>query len=108
VKAVAGKAEVVVDGGFMRGADVLKAIALGAKAVGVGRLHGCGLAADGQAGVARVLELLEAEIRLNMGLLGVTKLDQITPLHLHPAPLVRSGHPFHSAFPLLDLPEVRY
>jgi glycolate oxidase len=108
VKVVAGKAEVVVDGGFMRGGDVLKALALGANAVGIGRLYGFGLAAAGEAGVHRVLEILEDEIALNMGLLGVTRLDQLTPSHLHPAPLVRMEHPVRHAFPFLDLPAQRY
>ncbi len=108
VKVVAGKAEVVVDGGFMRGGDVLKALALGANAVGIGRLYGFGLAAAGEAGVHRVLEILEDEIALNMGLLGVNRLDQLTPSHLHPAPLVRMEHPVRHAFPFLDLPAQRY
>src|SRR2546430_5015496 len=57
VRAVGGRATVVVDGGFVRGTDVVKAIALGAQSVGSGRLACCGLAAAGQAGLGRVLEL---------------------------------------------------
>lgn len=66
----------------MRGSDVLKAIALGATAVAIGKLQGWGLAAAGQAGLVRVLELLESEITTTMGLLGVTRLDQLTSAHL--------------------------
>jgi isopentenyl diphosphate isomerase/L-lactate dehydrogenase-like FMN-dependent dehydrogenase len=82
VETVGGKAEIVLDGGIMRGSDVLKAIALGATAVTIGKLQGWGLAAAGQAGLVRVLELLENEITTTMGLLGVTRLDQLTSAHL--------------------------
>jgi isopentenyl diphosphate isomerase/L-lactate dehydrogenase-like FMN-dependent dehydrogenase len=74
---VAGRAEIVVDGGFMRGTDVLKAIALGANAVGLGRLQAFALAAGGEAALFRVLELLEEEIRIAMGLVGVVRLDEL-------------------------------
>ena len=62
VDAVAGRVPVVVDGGFMRGTDVIKALCLGATAVGIGRLEALAMAAGGQAGVFRMLELLENEI----------------------------------------------
>src|SRR5438477_3252567 len=98
LKAAAGRAEVWVDGGFMRGTDVVKAIALGAKAVGIGRLAGLGLAAGGVAGLVRALELLEDEIRTCLGLLGVSSYAELTPRHLAPAPIVRLPDTF-SAFP---------
>jgi glycolate oxidase len=101
VKAVNGKAEVWVDGGFMRGTDVVKAIALGARTVGIGRLAGLGLAAAGAAGLVRTLELLEEEIRTALGLLGVTSYAELTPKHLAAAPSVSSPDTF-SAFPLLQ------
>ena len=82
VDAVRGKAEIVLDGGILRGSDVLKALALGARAVAIGKLQGWGLAAAGQAGLVRVLELVENEIATTMGLLGVTRLDQLTAAHL--------------------------
>jgi glycolate oxidase len=82
VEAAAGKAQVVLDGGILRGSDVLKAIALGASAVCIGKLQGWGLAAGGQAGLVRVLELLEDEITTTMALLGVTRLDQLSPAYL--------------------------
>ena len=99
LKAVDGRAEVWVDGGFMRGTDVVKAIALGAKAVGIGRLTGLALAAAGPAGLVRALEILEDEMRTCLGLLGVTSYAQLTPRHLTKAPVVRDADTF-SAFPL--------
>ena len=90
VAAVGGRAEVWVDGGFMRGSDVVKAIALGARCVGLGRLTCLGLAAAGVPGLVRALELLEEEIRICLMLLGVTSLAELTPAHLAAAPPVRS------------------
>ena len=101
IKAVKGKAEVWVDGGFMRGTDVVKAIALGAKAVGIGRLCGLGLGAAGVPGLVRALELLEDEVRTALGLLGVTSYAELTPAHLCPAPMVTLPDTF-SAFPFLQ------
>jgi glycolate oxidase len=100
VAAVGGRAEVWVDGGFMRGSDVVKAIALGARCVGLGRLACLGLAAAGVAGLVRALELLEEEIRVCLGLLGVTSLADLTPAHVAPAPAVFEPGVL-SAFPLL-------
>jgi isopentenyl diphosphate isomerase/L-lactate dehydrogenase-like FMN-dependent dehydrogenase len=85
VEAVAGRAEVLVDGGILRGTDVIKAIALGARAVGVGKLLGWALAAGGQAGIERMLELLEVEIRTAMGLMGVASLSELNPSWVRPA-----------------------
>src|SRR5215470_2853020 len=73
VAAVAGRAFVMMDGACMRGTDVVKALALGAQIVGIGRLQGLGLAAAGQAGLVRALELLEEEIRICLALLGVSR-----------------------------------
>jgi glycolate oxidase len=100
VAAAAGRAEVWVDGGFMRGTDVVKGIALGARCVGLGRLACLGLAADGIAGLVRALEILEEEVRVCLGLLGATSFAELTPAHLAAAPVV--GEPGAlSAFPLL-------
>ena len=106
-KAVAGRSVVMVDGGFMRGTDVVKAIALGAQIVGIGRLSCLGLAAAGEAGLVRALELLEEEIRIAMGLLGVHSLAQLDASYLHAAAPVTLPH-VTSAFPLLDLDDRRY
>ncbi len=100
VRVVQNKAEVWVDGGFMRGTDVVKALALGARTVGIGRLTGLGLAAAGVPGLVRTLELLEEEIRTALGLLGVTSYAELTPKHLVPAAAVNPPDTF-SAFPLL-------
>ena len=78
VEAAAGKAQVVLDGGVTRGTDIVKALALGANAVTIGKLQGWGLGAGGKAGLVRVLELLEEELIVDMALLGVTRVDQIT------------------------------
>jgi isopentenyl diphosphate isomerase/L-lactate dehydrogenase-like FMN-dependent dehydrogenase len=77
--AVAGRAEIVVDGGFNRGTDVIKALARGARVVACGRTMLWGLAADAAAGVGRVCEILRDEIRINMGLCGRTKIADLTP-----------------------------
>jgi glycolate oxidase len=101
VSAVRDKAEVWVDGGFMRGTDVVKALALGASAVGIGRLCGLGLAAAGVPGLVRTLELLEQEIRVCLGLLGVTSYAELGPQYVAPAAPAASADVF-SAFPHLS------
>jgi isopentenyl diphosphate isomerase/L-lactate dehydrogenase-like FMN-dependent dehydrogenase len=100
IAAVDGKAEVILDGGITRGSDVLKAIALGARAVAIGKLQGWGLAANGQTGLVRVLEILESEIVTTMGLLGVTRLDQLNPAYLCKVQPLTLAHEM-SAFPHL-------
>ena len=77
VAAVGQKAEVYLDGGVTLGTDVLKAIALGAKMVFVGRPVLWGLAYDGQRGVERVLEILRLELDMAMALAGIEKIDKI-------------------------------
>jgi isopentenyl diphosphate isomerase/L-lactate dehydrogenase-like FMN-dependent dehydrogenase len=77
VDAVAGRAEVVVDGGFQRGTDVLKAIALGARAVCIGKTAAWGLGAAGEEGVVRTLELLELELRIAMANTGQASLATV-------------------------------
>jgi isopentenyl diphosphate isomerase/L-lactate dehydrogenase-like FMN-dependent dehydrogenase len=89
VTAVDGRAEVLFDGGVLRGTDVIKAICLGARAVGIGKLLGWGLAAGGEAGLKRVLDLLDVEIRTALGLMGVTSLAQLNPSWVRPAQSVR-------------------
>ena len=98
VDAVRGRAEIVLDGGIVRGSDVLKAIALGARAVAIGKLQGWGLAAAGQAGLIRVLEILKDEIVTTMGLLGITRLDQLTSDYLCKVQPMGPAHEM-SAFP---------
>jgi glycolate oxidase len=100
VKAVNGKAEVVIDGGFTRAGDIIKAIALGANAVAIGRLQAWALGAGNSEGLVRCLEHLEGEIERTMGLLGVTSLDQLDSSYVTQAMPVRLPHE-HSAFPHL-------
>jgi isopentenyl diphosphate isomerase/L-lactate dehydrogenase-like FMN-dependent dehydrogenase len=82
VEAVSGRAELLLDGGIRRGTDVVKALALGARAVLVGRPVVWGLAVDGEDGVRRVLELLGAELVLALKLLGCTSPTDIGRTHV--------------------------
>jgi glycolate oxidase len=104
VEAAAGKADVIVDGGVNRGTDIIKAFALGVKAVGLGRLHGWGLAAGGPAALVRTLQILEEELVVSMGLLGVRNLAEITPNHVCKVDPVAPAHEM-SAWP--NLPGTR-
>lgn len=107
VEAVAGRARITIDGGFCRGTDIVKAIALGAEAVAVGRLYCFGLAAAGAQGVLRVLELLEAEVAECLGLLGADRFAALDGTRLHPAQPTALPHVL-SAFPLLQISEERF
>ena len=84
VDAVGGACEIFVDGGIRRGSDVLKAIALGARAVLVGRAVLWGLAVDGEAGVVRVLDILRRELDEAMLLCGCTRISDIDRSLLRP------------------------
>jgi hypothetical protein len=101
VQAVAGRARVIFDGGILRGTDILKALALGADAVAVGRLEAMAMAAGGVDAVVRMLELLEIEMQLNLASMGLSSIDQLEASSVVPAqpvglPSVLSG------FPLLE------
>jgi isopentenyl diphosphate isomerase/L-lactate dehydrogenase-like FMN-dependent dehydrogenase len=100
VQAVGGKARIWMDGSITRGTDVVKAIVLGAEVVGIGRLYCYGLAAAGEHGVKRVLELLEDEVQTCLGLLGATSFAAVHRNQLVAAPPVTAPH-VHAAFPLL-------
>ena len=82
VAEAANRIPVFVDGGFRRGTDVFKALALGAKAVGVGRPFLWGLGAFGQAGVDRVIEILQGELKLAMGNCGTRTVADISRAHV--------------------------
>jgi glycolate oxidase len=101
VAAVAERVPVLVDGGFLRGADVVKALCLGATAVGLGRFEGLAMAAGGAPALVRALEILEHEIRITMALLGVNDVAELHPGLLERAVPVVEPHAL-SAFPLLD------
>jgi isopentenyl diphosphate isomerase/L-lactate dehydrogenase-like FMN-dependent dehydrogenase len=107
VGAVAGRAKVMVDGSFCRGTDIVKAIAAGADLVGIGRLQCWALAAAGEAGVVRMLELLEDEVRRCLGLLGVNAFAELDKSYLHAATPTNLPDVF-SAFPLLEIEPYRY
>jgi isopentenyl diphosphate isomerase/L-lactate dehydrogenase-like FMN-dependent dehydrogenase len=107
VAAVAGRARIMVDGAFCRGSDVVKAIAMGADLVGIGRLQCWALAAGGENGIVRMLELLEDEVIRSLGLLGATKFADLDKSFLHPATPTNLPDVL-SAFPLLDIEPYRY
>ena len=92
VSVAKGKAKIILDGGVQRGTDVLKAVALGADAVALGRLQGWGLAAGGQAGVVRMLEILEDEMVCSMALAGWPSLGHLTPRSVCAADPVTPPH----------------
>jgi L-lactate dehydrogenase (cytochrome) len=79
VAAVHGQIEILVDGGIRRGSDIAKALCLGARAVLVGRAYSYGLAAAGEAGVARAVEILRADLVRTMKLLGVSSVAELDP-----------------------------
>ena len=82
VKAVNGQAEVLMDGGVRRGTDIVKAICLGARAVLCGRAYAYGLAAAGEAGVKRAIEILQTDLERTLRLLGcssIATLDLLPP-----------------------------
>jgi L-lactate dehydrogenase (cytochrome) len=82
VRELRGSCEVLLDTGIMSGADIVAAIALGARFTLVGRAYLYGLMAGGEAGVDRAIEILSTEVRRTMALLGVTHLDELQPHHV--------------------------
>ncbi|HUQ53391.1 MAG TPA: alpha-hydroxy acid oxidase, partial [Gammaproteobacteria bacterium] len=95
-----GKAEFIIDGGFVRGTDILKGVARGAAMVGVGKLQALSLGAAGERGVMRMLELLETELTVTMKLLGLRAISELDGTYLQPAtPVTVPGT--LSALPLL-------
>ncbi|MGH8810911.1 MAG: alpha-hydroxy acid oxidase [Advenella sp.] len=88
-----GSIEIYVDSGFLNGSDIVKAIALGARAVGLGKMQGYALAAGGAAGLRQMLVLLHEELKTTMALVGATRLDQLGPQVLRPLPGIPSEIP---------------
>ena len=82
VDTVGGRIPVVVDSGFRRGTDIFKALAMGADAVSIGRAYIWGLAAFGQPGVEKVLEMLNAELSMVMAQVGARSIAEIGPQHI--------------------------
>ncbi len=81
--AVGDRTEVLFDGGVQTGQDILKALALGARACLIGKAFLYGLAAQGEAGVARTIEILRRELDVSMALTGLTDVTQIDRRALH-------------------------
>jgi len=85
VAAVGGQCDVLMDGGIRRGSDIVKALALGAKAVLIGRGYAYGMAAAGEAGVTRALEILRADLERTMILLGCDDIAALNGAYLEKA-----------------------
>jgi glycolate oxidase len=96
VAAVSGRARIVLDGGVQRGSDILKAVATGADVVALGRLQAWGLSAGSTAGLVRMLEILEDELRSAMGLCGLQTLSQVSPRYVREAETVTEAHEMSS------------
>lgn len=100
VSTARGKAQFVIDGGFVRGTDIMKGLARGAAMVGIGKLQALALGAAGDRGVVRMLEILETELTVNMKLLGTRTCNDLDGTYLQPAtPVTAPG--VLSALPLL-------
>ncbi len=82
IDAVGGRMPVIIDGGFRRGTDIFKALALGADAISIGRPYLWGLGSFGQAGVEAVLDVLERELQIVMRQAGTPSIDDISPNHI--------------------------
>ena len=104
VETVNKRATIIIDGGFNRGTDLVKALAMGADLIGLGRMQCLGLAAGGEDGLVRLLELLQQETQIAMGLMGATDLKALTAAGIAKAQPVVPPSVF-SAFPLLNLDE---
>ena len=107
VAEVDGRADIAVDGGFYRGTDILKAIALGANAVGLGRLEAWAMAAGGAPAVVRCMEILKHEIAESLALCGLTKFSELDKSFVVDAPSVVNPDVI-SAFPLINLQDQGY
>jgi len=83
VSAVHGRAEILMDGGILRGVDVIKAICLGARAVLIGRAYAYGLGAAGEAGVRRAIEILRDDLVRTLKLLGCPSIAALDRSHIH-------------------------
>ncbi len=107
VAEVDGRAAIAVDGGFYRGTDILKAVALGADAVGLGRLEAWAMAAGGAPAVVRCMQILKHEIAEALALCGVTSFAELDASFVVDAPAVVDPDVF-SAFPLINLQDQGY
>lgn len=101
--AVSGRAEIVIDSGFMRGTDVVKALALGADTVAIGRLMIWALACGAERGLQRAVELLKEEMTVTMANLGASSLKDLSPRMLRPA-----TRPAEAPWPVCVRPACHY
>ena len=107
IKAVEGKAEIIIDGGFYRGTDIVKAMIMGANAVGIGRLEAWSLAAGGAPALVQCLNILKWEISETLSLCGVKSFDEFDDSFVAPAEMVYPPD-LSAAFPLLNLEDEGY
>jgi isopentenyl diphosphate isomerase/L-lactate dehydrogenase-like FMN-dependent dehydrogenase len=98
VEAVDGRAEVYLDGGIRRGTDIFKALALGARAVLIGRPLFWGLAVDGESGALAILDMLREELDATMGMCGHSSLDTINMESLATVSPLLSLFPHHANY----------
>ena len=105
VAAVNGRADVIVDSGFLRGSDVVKALALGAKAVGIGKLQIWGRSPAVE-GLSLTLDLLDEEIRHMLKLLGASSLAELDPTYLRPSLPTRAAYSDWNQYEFPPLPRV--
>jgi L-lactate dehydrogenase (cytochrome) len=97
IDAVAGRTEVLLDGGIRRGSDIVKALCLGARAVLIGRAYAYGLGAAGGAGVARAIEILRADLVRTLALLGCDRVSALDASYVAPPRAwLRRGLPDYS------------
>jgi isopentenyl diphosphate isomerase/L-lactate dehydrogenase-like FMN-dependent dehydrogenase len=106
-EAIGSDPTIAIDGGFYRGTDILKAKALGADWIGLGRLEAWSMAAGGAPAVVRALEILEDEVHESMALCGVRNWDELDASFISPAEAVDDPG-LSSAFPLLDVTDPGY
>jgi isopentenyl diphosphate isomerase/L-lactate dehydrogenase-like FMN-dependent dehydrogenase len=107
VREVGSRAEIAVDGGFYRGTDILKAMALGANAVGLGRLQAWSMAAGGAPALVRCMQILKHEMETALALCGLTGFSELDDSFVVSSSLVGSPDVF-SAFPLVDIDDEGY
>jgi glycolate oxidase len=105
-QAVQGRAEILVDSGFLRGTDVVKAMALGARAVLLGKLQVWAVAAGGEPALERALEIVDHEILEALQLLGVRTWQELNPSYLRPATPTRASLSDWNAYEPTPLPRM--
>ena len=93
---VSGRVQIVLDGGIQRGSDVIKAVAMGADVVAIGKMQACALAAGGAPALLRTFQIMEEEINVAMSLMGVTSFSKLSKNNICKADSVTSPHEMSS------------